>query len=103
MYDEFSYLGTWWIPSIPNREWPGVVSYKPSTGIELELAVRNGDVWHDLTQWKVKDVEIIYGRVAKFPYSITLTNISVLKSASSRSAAMFSAILRAEFLLLGGY
>ena len=35
--DEFSYLGFFWLPELPDMKWAGRITYKPETGISLDL------------------------------------------------------------------
>ncbi len=105
MYDEFSYLGTWWLPGNRKNKWSGVVSYKPDTGVELELVAKREDIWYEPSQSKVARVEIMQGEVGKYPHRITLLEVSVLfkKFSRSRTSRMFYVPLGAEFLLLGNH
>lgn len=35
--DEFSYTGFWWLPENPEMKWAGTITYKPETGISLDI------------------------------------------------------------------
>ncbi|MCY3860335.1 MAG: hypothetical protein OXG25_15655 [Gammaproteobacteria bacterium] len=105
MYDDFSYLGTWWLPSNKQDKWSGVVSYRPGIGVELELVAKREDIWFEPSLNNVASVEIMQGEVGQYPHRITLLNVSVLfkKFSPSRTSRMFYVPLGAEFLLLGNH
>ena len=103
MNDEFSYLGTWWIPSNPQKTWSGVVTYRPDTGVELELVAHRSDVWFEPTLSNVRYVEIMQGEVGEYPHRITLLNVSFQDHSGARTSTMFNVQLRAECLLEGNH
>lgn len=103
VHDEFSYLGTWWIPSNPKKIWSGVVTYRPVTGVELELVAHRNDVWFEPTLNNVEHVEIMQGEVGQYPHRITLLNVSIQDHSPARTARMFYIKLRAECLLEGNH
>ena len=101
MNEEFNYLGTWWLPSNPDKKWSGVVTYNPDTGIELKLVAHRQDVWHETTLNNVNHVEVLKGEVGEYPHKVTLLNVSPHRSTGGRTRIMYNVWLHAEFLLDG--
>ena len=69
MFEEFSYLGHWWVPG-EDKKFCGRVTFKPEAGIELELLADMGDFGPK--PYSSISVELLQGEVPEHPHRITL-------------------------------
>ena len=99
MYEETTLSGYWGLPG-HEKKWAGTVTYKPNSGIELELITNKGEFGYRNFQV----VEVLHGETPEFPHRITLFGRFLLGgrfSASSLPSTTINYRLRADYLLLG--
>ena len=105
LFDEFSYIGYWWRPG-EDEKISGRVSYSPSTGIKLELAVSSIDDNYDENnipkQFEIPfKVEIFHGIVSGYPYRITLLQNRATRIGARESTGLVPYFFRSKILLAG--
>lgn len=99
LYDEFSYTGYWWLPNDQDNRWWGSVSYKPESGIVLELFAETGDFGSLLASSEF--VELLLGEVQEYPHRITLLGNSLIRGRYITTTKISTHRLRVDYLLLG--
>ena len=102
MFEEFSFMGYWWRPEDPDTKWPGEVTYKPESDIELEIM----DEWEHRVSYPhfPLRLEILHGKSPHFPLDITLLRnqwLSEDPGLFSRMSGTVSGRYRSEYLIAG--
>ena len=105
LFDDFSYTGYWWRPG-EDEKISGRVSYSPSTGIKLELAVFSIDDNYDENnipkQFEIPfNVEIFHGIVSGYPYRITLLQNRATRIGARESTGLVPYFFRSETMFAG--
>lgn len=92
--EEFSQFGHWWLPGENKNRWAGTVTFKPLSGIFLQLFKY---------QNCPKSARIIYGEIYEPPYEIMLLNVvwDSKRSTVNRIALSENPRYQAEYLLAG--
>ena len=102
MFDEFSYMGYWWLPEKPTKEWAGMVTYNPECGIELELIVDSKEITCSQETSKIPDrVGVFHGRVHGYHGKITLVENKCKSRYTVRDSGIVSYCYEAEKCLAG--